>query len=281
MNLIQPCWHLLFVVALNVVFPSNTKKCVNKNYIETVNGYSFKMIYVEGGSFEMDNWSGDYYVGTYQVDVEPFYIGETEVTQSLWEKVMGTNPAYNKECPECPIENVSWISIQKFIKKLNKITGKTYSLPMEYQWEYAAVGGKELKGYILTERALEDDMRLSTYSEPSIYGKKGTTIHVKLGSVNELGMYGLNTNVFEACFDWYREDYSKKPFVENKYIKSVRGVSFQIYPPVKISRARWHTEISDKNPWIGFRLCLTPASSQAKGRTKELFHDTQEPAFWK
>jgi formylglycine-generating enzyme required for sulfatase activity len=77
----------------------------------------------------------------HSVTLSDFYMGKTEVTQAQWEAVMGDNPSYFKNCPSCPVEQVSWNDIQIYLEKLNKLTGKSYRLPTEAEWEYAAHGG--------------------------------------------------------------------------------------------------------------------------------------------
>ena len=124
----------------------------------TVNGVSFNMIKVEGGTFKMGAQSTDPNGENYDsesdsderpihsVTLDDYYIGETEVTQELWEVVMGTNPSWFKGSYK-PVESVSWNDCQEFITKLNQLTGKEFCLPTEAEWEYAARGGNKSRGY--------------------------------------------------------------------------------------------------------------------------------------
>ena len=75
-------------------------------------------------------------------------MGMYEVTQLQWQMVMGSIPSYFKNCPDCPVEQVSWEDVQQFLQKLNAATGKNYRLPTEAEWEYAARGGRKSEGYI-------------------------------------------------------------------------------------------------------------------------------------
>ncbi|TAF66297.1 MAG: formylglycine-generating enzyme family protein, partial [Cytophagales bacterium] len=126
----------------------------SSSYTITVNGVSFKMIKVKGGSFEMGYKAGrdgeDKYMDDatlHTVTLTDYYIAETEVTQALWRAVMGANPSENQNCDECPVTNVSWDDIVNgFLPKLEKLTGKKYRLPTEAEWEYAARGGQKSKG---------------------------------------------------------------------------------------------------------------------------------------
>ena len=176
------------------------------NQIFTVNGVEFKMIKVEGGTFTMGATSeqgseaDDDEKPTHQVTLSSYYIGETEVTQALWKAVMGKNPSYYKG-DNLPVEQVSYNDIQKFIKKLNQKTGKTFRLPTEAEWEYAARGGNKSKGYKYSgSNNIED---VAWYDGNSNY----KTHTVKTKQANELGLYDMTGNVWEWCSDRYG-DYS-------------------------------------------------------------------------
>ncbi|MCI6473530.1 MAG: SUMF1/EgtB/PvdO family nonheme iron enzyme, partial [Bacteroidales bacterium] len=113
----------------------------------TVNGVTFNMIRVDGGTFTMgatsemtDPWNEE--KPTHQVTLSTYYIGETEVTQGLWKAVMGKNPS-RFTGDNLPVETVSWDDCQKFIDKLNSLTGKNFRLPTEAEWEFAARGGNK------------------------------------------------------------------------------------------------------------------------------------------
>jgi formylglycine-generating enzyme required for sulfatase activity len=110
-------------------------------YPETVNGVSFKMIAIAGGSFSMGSNDYDDEKPRHTALVSNFYAGETEVRQALWRAVMGTDPSDIKNCDQCPVVMISWDDAQAFSQKLNQRTGKTYRLPSEAEWEHAAGGG--------------------------------------------------------------------------------------------------------------------------------------------
>src|SRR5574344_1219018 len=114
------------------------------NYIFMVDSISFEMVFVQGGSFIMGDDSSK--AKKYSVTLTDYYIGQFEVTQALWKAVMGSNPSSFKG-DNLPVECVSWVDCMKFIDKLNQLTGRTFSLPTEAQWEFAARGGNHSKGY--------------------------------------------------------------------------------------------------------------------------------------
>jgi formylglycine-generating enzyme required for sulfatase activity len=106
--------------------------------------YEPEMIFVRGGTLV---WAVMIVMKTlHNVTISDFYMGKTEVTQAQWEAVMGDNPSYFKNCPSCPVEQVSWDDIQTYLAKLNKLTDKNYRLPTEAEWEYAARGGVSSTG---------------------------------------------------------------------------------------------------------------------------------------
>ena len=108
-------------------------KTVGNDLVFTVKGVAFTMKWVEGGSFQMGNASDDAYKDekpVHKVTVSAFYLGETEVTQALWEAIMGDNPSRFKGGKR-PVENVSWNDCNEFIVKLNEITGHQFRLPTE------------------------------------------------------------------------------------------------------------------------------------------------------
>ncbi|MBQ4419956.1 MAG: SUMF1/EgtB/PvdO family nonheme iron enzyme [Bacteroidales bacterium] len=178
------------------------------------------MVFVEGGIFTMGATSeqgSDAYddeKSTHSVTLSSYYIGETEVTQALWKAVMGKNPSYFKG-DNLPVEQVSYEDVKTFITKLNQKTGKTFRLPTEAEWEYAARGGKKSKGYRYAGSNNIDDVawyyensgdkRLNddTWDTDEIEKSNCRTHTVKTKQPNELGIFDMSGNVSEWCFDWY------------------------------------------------------------------------------
>lgn len=168
----------------------------------TVNGVKFTMVPVEGGTFTMGATSEqgsdaeEDEKPAHKVTLSDYYIGQTEVTQALWEAVMGSNPSFF-EGDNLPVEQVSWNDCQVFIQKLNQLTGKQFRLPTEAEWEYAARGGRKSQGYKYAGGNNIGSVAWYT-------GNSGIETHpIGTKQANELGIYDMSGNVYEWCSDWY------------------------------------------------------------------------------
>ena len=186
-----------------VAVPNSETTTSVGNQVITVDGVSFTMVRVEGGTFQMGatseqgNDAESNEKPVHQETLSPFYIGETEVTQALWEAVMGNKPS-NFKGSNRPVEQVSWDDCQEFIKNLNQKTGRKFRLPTEAEWEYAARGGKNSKGYKYSgSNNLKDVAWFDKNSKSMIHD-------VKTKLANELGLYDMSGNVWEWCQDWYK-----------------------------------------------------------------------------
>ncbi|MCI7645741.1 MAG: formylglycine-generating enzyme family protein [Bacteroidales bacterium] len=176
----------------------------------TVNGVSFMMVKVEGGTFTMgataeQSGAKSNESPTHQVTLSNYYIGQTEVTQALWKAVMGYSPTSGGNSwsssyglgDNYPAYYISYNDVQSFISKLNDLTGRTFRMPTEAEWEYAARGGSKRKGYLYSGG--------NTLSAVGWYGdnSSSSTHPVAQKAANELGLYDMSGNVWEWCSDWY------------------------------------------------------------------------------
>lgn len=182
----------------------------------TVNGTRFEMVFVEGGTFMMGCTGEqgadceDNEKPAHEETVAGFFIGKYEVTQKLWNAVMGADPGrfHNSGCEDCPADRISWEDAQEFIVKLNALTNRTFRLPTETEWKYAARGGRWSEGhkYSGSDRPDEVAWYIKNY-QTSSYGSKGTTHPVGMKKPNELGLYDMSGNVWEWCGDLYTKEY--------------------------------------------------------------------------
>ncbi len=189
----------------------------------TINGVTFEMIYVEGGTFKMgatEEQGKDVYDAekpVHKVVVDDFYIGKFEVTQGLWKAVMGSEITDSGGWrgygygDNFPAYRVSWKDCQAFVKKLNELTGENFRLPYEAEWEYAARGGNKSEGHKYSGSDVVNDVAWYT---SNTYDSGTQPVGTK--TPNELGIYDMSGNVWEWCMDWYG-DY------EDKAIKNPKG----------------------------------------------------------
>lgn len=179
----------------------------------TVNGVSFDMVRVDGGTFQMGSYSGDSdEQPVHSETVSTFYIGKTEVTQALWSAVMGNNPSEFRGETN-PVEMVSWYDCQEFVDRLSRLTGRIFRLPTEAEWEYAARGGNRSRGY--TYSGSNDVYRVAWYDENS--GSRTHPVAQKLD--NELGIFDMSGNVWEWTSDAWSSNYSSARNSSNRVLR--------------------------------------------------------------
>ena len=224
--------------------------------IPVKDGISIDMVRVEAGTFVMgtaESYKDE--IPTHQVTLtNDYYIGKYEVTQALWQAVMGNNPS-NFKGENLPVENVSWKDCQEFLSKLNNTTGKTFRLPTEAEWEYAARGGKKSRGYQYSGSSNLSDV--AWYEDNS--GNKTHDVGSK--QANELGIYDMSGNVWEWCQDKYGKYSSSSqtnPTGANSGSKRViRGGSWEIIDWGCRSSCRYGNTPDDRGNSFGLRLVLS------------------------
>ena len=181
--------------------PSGTPK----NYKDPYTGMEF--VFVKGGCYQMGDTFKEFMeklkFTPHEVCVDDFYMGKYEVTQGEWVKVTGDNPAGFLKCGEdCPVEQVSWDDVTPFIARMRKNGGKSYRLPTEAEWEYAARSGGRKEKFAGGENLDE----LAWYKDNS--GQRTQPAGTK--QPNGLGIYDMSGNVAEWCSDWFDDDYYAK-----------------------------------------------------------------------
>lgn len=193
----------------------------------TVNGVSFNMIDVKGGTFR--------FADAYDVQLTDYAIGETEVTQELWEAVMGNNPS-NSKGKDLPVDRVSLKDSEEFIVKLNKLTGKQFHIPTSAQWEYAAKGGIKSHGY---KYSGSNDLRDVALSREGSMTRLRSSYPVKSRFPNELGIYGMTGNIHELCL-WHPSDLSKLKDRQSPLVNP--GENAWTYPKSFLQRGGYYAD---------------------------------------
>ena len=228
--------------------------------IPVKDGISIDMVKVEAGTFMMGAISEmknpyDNEKPLHQVTLtNDYYMGKYEVTQALWQAVMGKNPSYFKG-DNLPVNYVRWKDCQRFISKLNSRTGRKFRLPTEAEWEYAARGGKKSRGYQYSGS--------SNISDVAWYdGNSGDKTHpVGTKQANELGIYDMTGNVLEWCQDWYGSYYSSSQTNPTGATSGSRHVNRGGCWAKNVRRSspscRYGAIYVDRDLDLGFRLALS------------------------
>ncbi len=213
------------------------------------------MVAVNGGTFNMGNKEGNTTEKpVHAVEITGFQMAKFVITQKQWRAVMGNNPSKNKDKDNHPVERVSMPDVEEYLKKLNQMTGRDYRLPTEAEWEYAARGGDQSKGYIY---AGSNDLKAVAWESENA---KGSTQAVGQKQPNELGLYDMSGNVWEWCRDWYDERYyAKSPAKDPTGPESgdnhvIRGGSWINFPAYYRVSDRYFNHATDRRTYLGFRV---------------------------
>lgn len=243
------------IAALLVAVPA---LAMDKNF---TNSIGMEFVAIPGGSFMMGCQDGDecsrYEQPQHRVTISrSFYMGKYEVTQAQWQAVMGNNPS-KFQGADLPVDTVSWLEVQEFIDRLNKMEGgERYRLPSEAEWEYAARAGSEtafslgddeehLEGYAWYEDNSEEQTHPVGQKEP-----------------NAWGLYDMTGNVWEWVHDWYDANYygasqEVDPMGPDSGPGRVfRGGSWDSYEAFCRNAYRYYGSPQYKGSTIGFRLVL-------------------------
>ena len=257
------------------------KKNMDKPVIDfNVKGVRFCMVKVDGGSFWMgahrqyrrkglfskepdtstpnfDENAEKRESPVHKVTLDGFYLCRTEVTQGLWEKVMGNNPSKFKSIDDdLPVDSVSYDDIvNKFLPRLNRFTGYNFRLPTEAEWEYAAKGGNKSLGF---KYAGSNKLDSVVWHQ----GNSDSQTHpVRTKQANELGLFCMSGNVWELCSDWassYDQNDQLNPTGPSSgTYRVLRGGSWFNKPKDNRISNRNRIRPFEKGSIVGFRLALS------------------------
>lgn len=242
----------VLLCALMFATNATAQKKTPMTRVYNVKGVYFSMKFVQGGRFTMGAQPGDTLADADEVRhstiVNNFYIGETEVTQELWEAVMNKNRSKRKGA-KCPVEYVTYDMCKEFISRLNAMTGAHFRLPTEAEWEYAARGGRKSKGYIYSGSNNPNEVAHTTHNH-HVYE------HAEVATLkpNELGLYDMSGGVWEWCEDWYRKSPTGKA---SRNFHVIRGGAHDCNPQYCRSTNRFMYDQRRRRDMVGFRLVMS------------------------
>ena len=221
-----------------------------------------EMVSIPAGSFMMGSDKYESEKPVHRVNISSsFYMGKYEVTQAQWKAVMGNNPSYSKNCgDDCPVDQVSWNDVQKFVQKLNVIqTEYVYRLPSESEWEYVCRAGTTT-----VWEFGDNENNLDNYAWSN---KPGDDRSHKVGQKksNNWGLYDMHGNVWEWCEDVYKETYRDVPingstnlYGEDLKSRVQRGGSCVVLKSLMSSSSRRRVESDSLDIYSGFRVVALP-----------------------
>ena len=220
------------------------------------------LVRIPAGTFSMGSAAGEPGRGAeetiHRVTItRAFWLGATEVTQAQWSRVMGTNPSRFGGCARCPVENVTWFDVQRFIEKLNAAPGGGFRLPTEAEWEYACRTGERPDAGSLDDAHANFDARYPIGGGRA--GRyRGRPVPVASFPEDLYGLYDMHGNVWEWCFDGYAP-YPAGDAVDPRGLASapkkvIRGGSWYFDAASCRCAARYSHDPKDRGFSLGFRV---------------------------
>ncbi|KAA6301413.1 MAG: Serine/threonine-protein kinase pkn1 [Candidatus Ordinivivax streblomastigis] len=259
MKTVTNVFKLMLLVCISAVIVSCEKEDEKEGKKATLIYDQIDLVLVKGGTFTQGatgEVGDDIERPAHQVTLHDYYIARLEVTQKQWFDVLGRWPDLkpdnvNGKGDNYPIYYVTYEDVQDFLTELNKQSGKSYRLPTESEWEFAAHGGLKSKGYTYSGSNSPDDINI-------YYGIAKGTFVVGTKAPNELGLYNLSGNVWEWTSDWfgpYTADAQTNPTgPATGTHRVIRGGTWVNTPYGIRVTARYGEDPEDSNKLWGFRV---------------------------
>jgi formylglycine-generating enzyme required for sulfatase activity len=227
-----------------------------------------RLVLIPAGSFEMGSPAGEpMREAQEQLHLvrlsRPFYLGDTEVTQAQWERVLGAGrrPSEAATCgPRCPVENVTFGEVQEFLKQLNAKASERFRLPTEAEWEYACRAGTTTPfstgSHLTTEEANFHGGHPYAGAKAGLY--RGGPTPVRSFPANAWGLFDMHGNVWEWCQDWHCP-YGVGPASDPvgqcaSKLRVIRGGSWAFGADSARCALRYTHAPEDRGPSLGFRV---------------------------
>jgi formylglycine-generating enzyme required for sulfatase activity len=219
-----------------------------------------ELVVIPAGSFEMGSAVGADEYPIHRLNVPSFLIGKTEVTQRQWRTMMGSNPSRFSQCgDECPVDSVNWNDAQEFARRLSQKTGKSYRLPSEAEWEYAARAGSQTKwSFGDSEWQLGE---FGWYAGNS----QNQSQRVAQKYSNAYGLFDIHGNVWEWVEDCWHANYIGAPTngsawttACNGNVRVLRGGSWDMNPAIMRSAYRGRSTTGNRISDYGLRIARNP-----------------------
>jgi formylglycine-generating enzyme required for sulfatase activity len=235
------------------------------------NSIGMKFVWIPPGSFMMGSPKEEQERKDNETEhkvtlTKGFYMSVCAVTQEQWQEVMGNNRSFFAGEKNLPVEEVSWVDCQDFIKKLREKDKKGYRLPTEAEWEYSCRAGSTTPFHFG-----DDKSKLGEFAWHAKNSEK-TTHPVGQKKPNPWGLHDMHGNVSQWCEDWYG-DYPEKDVVDpqgpaNGKYHVLRGGSWRYDPGYCRSAYRDRFEPDGFDAFCGFRLCFFEDTQAKEGDPK-------------
>jgi len=242
--------------------PRKNNSNSDKKEVDLVGGAKLRFLKIRVGSYNMGSSEkeagrkGDEIL--HEVNLNPFCITETVITQSQYKAVMGSNPSSHQLGDSFPVENVTWFEALKFCEKVSILLQVDCDLPTEAEWEFCCKSGKP--SLYSFEGEFDDNMiNCDGRSQGLKYIGKTTPVHNF--PMNDYGLYDMCGNVFEWCKDCYSRKFYQSspkdnPLCQEGRKKVVRGGSYESESKDCRCAARRSFDSSYKSPDLGFRVVI-------------------------
>lgn len=244
-------WLPVMITILLVISKTGNSQTISSGDFVLVKGDCFQMGDVFGDGVDLEH-------PVHEVCLSDYYIAKYEVTQELYQQVMGENPSSDQSNGSYPVDIVNYWNVEEFLDKLNSMTGEEYRLPTEAEWEFACrAGGKKVR-YGTSDGTLNPNLANYNYDDSMQHGM------MAVGSYppNALGIYDMSGNASEWVMDWYDRNYYSESPKQDPVVLETRMPTLKVRRSGYWGNQEWIMRCSFRNyrrpahrlTGLGFRL---------------------------